>query len=112
MERLKQKSERNREEMNYPLLLGRRTISHLGLLDVRNTFLQVSDPSSPKYGHYLSQEEVTALVAPPRASLQTVVQWLQEKGCPDDGPEEEKPRPPAPSLHRIPDSVRVDWVTR
>lgn len=31
---------RNREEMNYPLLLGRRTISHLGLLDVRNTFLQ------------------------------------------------------------------------
>ena len=31
---------RTREEMNYPLLLGRRTISHLGLLDVRNTFLQ------------------------------------------------------------------------
>lgn len=31
---------RDREEMNYPLLLGRRTISHLGLLDVRNTFLQ------------------------------------------------------------------------
>ena len=31
---------RDREEMNYPLLLGRRTISHLGLLDVRETFLQ------------------------------------------------------------------------
>lgn len=31
---------RDREEMIYPLLLGRRTISHLGLLDVRNTFLQ------------------------------------------------------------------------
>ncbi|MDQ7728426.1 ATP-dependent zinc protease [Halomonas sp. SpR8] len=31
---------RDREEMNYPLLLGRRTISHLGLLDVRDTFLQ------------------------------------------------------------------------
>lgn len=31
---------RDREEMLYPLLLGRRTISHLGLLDVRNTFLQ------------------------------------------------------------------------
>ncbi|HSP58713.1 MAG TPA: ATP-dependent zinc protease [Halomonas sp.] len=30
---------RNREEMNYPLLLGRRTIGHLGLLDVRDTFL-------------------------------------------------------------------------
>lgn len=31
---------RDREEMIYPLLLGRRTISHLGLLDVRSTFLQ------------------------------------------------------------------------
>ncbi|WP_290906399.1 ATP-dependent zinc protease [Halomonas sp.] len=31
---------RDREEMNYPLLLGRRTLSHLGLLDVRETFLQ------------------------------------------------------------------------
>ncbi|WP_027960167.1 ATP-dependent zinc protease family protein [Halomonas halodenitrificans] len=33
---------RNREEMNYPLLLGRRTIGHLGLLDVGETF--VSEP--------------------------------------------------------------------
>ncbi|PMR78623.1 ATP-dependent zinc protease [Halomonas urumqiensis] len=33
---------RDRGEMNYPLLLGRRTISHLGLLDVRDTFL--NDP--------------------------------------------------------------------
>ncbi|MCE8020244.1 ATP-dependent zinc protease [Halomonas sp. MCCC 1A11036] len=30
---------RDREEMLYPLLLGRRTISHLGLLDVTETFL-------------------------------------------------------------------------
>jgi len=30
---------RDREEMNYPMLLGRRTISHLGLLDVRETFM-------------------------------------------------------------------------
>ncbi|MDT0501994.1 MULTISPECIES: ATP-dependent zinc protease [unclassified Halomonas] len=30
---------RDRGEMHYPLLLGRRTISHLGLLDVRDTFL-------------------------------------------------------------------------
>lgn len=34
---------RDREEMNYPLLLGRRTISHLGLLDVRETFLQAPE---------------------------------------------------------------------
>lgn len=31
---------RDRDEMIYPLLLGRRTISHLGLLDVRSTFMQ------------------------------------------------------------------------
>lgn len=30
----------NRDEFNYPLLLGRRTIQHLGLLDVTRTFLQ------------------------------------------------------------------------
>ncbi|MFM9270677.1 ATP-dependent zinc protease [Halomonas elongata] len=29
---------RNREEMNYPMLLGRRSIGHLGVLDVRETF--------------------------------------------------------------------------
>ncbi|MDX9875564.1 MAG: ATP-dependent zinc protease [Spongiibacteraceae bacterium] len=30
---------RDREQMNYPALLGRRTIQHLGLLDVTATFL-------------------------------------------------------------------------
>ncbi|XKH61815.1 ATP-dependent zinc protease [Halomonas sediminis] len=34
---------RDRGEMNYPLLLGRRTLSHLGLLDVRRTFMQTPD---------------------------------------------------------------------
>ncbi|MDR9438865.1 MAG: ATP-dependent zinc protease [Halomonas sp.] len=34
---------RDREEMNYPLLLGRRSIGHLGLLDVRETFLSEPD---------------------------------------------------------------------
>jgi len=34
---------RDREEMNYPLLLGRRSIGHLGLLDVRDTFLNRPD---------------------------------------------------------------------
>nr|WP_244516155.1 RimK/LysX family protein [Halomonas daqiaonensis] len=34
---------RDREEMNYPLLLGRRSIGHLGLLDVRETFLNEPD---------------------------------------------------------------------
>jgi hypothetical protein len=30
---------RNREDMNYPVLLGRRTIQSLGLMDVRRTFI-------------------------------------------------------------------------
>lgn len=30
---------RDRSEMNYPLLLGRHTIEHMGLLDVRETFI-------------------------------------------------------------------------
>ncbi len=34
---------RDREEMHYPLLLGRRSIGHLGLLDVRETFLNEPD---------------------------------------------------------------------
>ncbi len=44
---------RDREEMNYPLLLGRRSIGHLGLLDVRETFLSEPDcdEDSPFVAH-------------------------------------------------------------
>lgn len=44
---------RNREEMNYPMLLGRRTIGELGLLDVRETFLiaPTCDENSPVIEH-------------------------------------------------------------
>lgn len=34
---------RDRSEMNYPVLLGRRTIQHLGLLDVSRTFVHEPD---------------------------------------------------------------------
>ncbi|WP_148252518.1 retropepsin-like aspartic peptidase RloA3 [Aidingimonas lacisalsi] len=34
---------RDRSKMNYPVLLGRRTIKHLGVLDVRETF--TTDPN-------------------------------------------------------------------
>ncbi len=44
---------RDRGDMNYPLLLGRRTIGHLGLLDVRDTFLTDPDcdDDSPLVAH-------------------------------------------------------------
>ncbi|WP_404463425.1 ATP-dependent zinc protease [Vreelandella aquamarina] len=45
---------RDREEMIYPLLLGRRTISHLGLLDVRNTFLQ--EPGCAENASYVPHD--------------------------------------------------------
>lgn len=50
---------RNREEMNYPLLLGRRTIGHLGLLDVRETFLTEPncDEESPLIEHDPDEDE-------------------------------------------------------
>ncbi|MBF8223859.1 retropepsin-like aspartic peptidase RloA3 [Halomonas sp. 328] len=44
---------RDRGDMNYPLLLGRRTIGHLGLLDVTTTFRQRPDcdDDSPRVAH-------------------------------------------------------------
>ncbi|MDR5899090.1 ATP-dependent zinc protease [Halomonas vilamensis] len=45
---------RDRGDMNYPLLLGRRTIRHLGLLDVRKTFLRKTpacDDDAPVVPH-------------------------------------------------------------
>lgn len=50
---------RDREEMNYPLLLGRRSIGHLGLLDVRETFLNEPDcdEDSPFVAHDPDEEE-------------------------------------------------------
>ncbi|ERS84689.1 retropepsin-like aspartic peptidase RloA3 [Halomonas sp. PBN3] len=50
---------RDRGDMNYPLLLGRRTIGHLGLLDVRETFLSEPrcDDDSPLVEHDPEEEE-------------------------------------------------------
>ncbi|WP_373681015.1 retropepsin-like aspartic peptidase RloA3 [Halomonas sp. LBP4] len=45
---------RDREEMHYPLLLGRRTIGHLGFLDVRETFL--SDPQCDEDSRLVAHE--------------------------------------------------------
>lgn len=44
---------RDREEMHYPMLLGRRTIGHLGLLSVNETFLTEAscDDDSPLVPH-------------------------------------------------------------
>ncbi|WP_084155704.1 ATP-dependent zinc protease [Halomonas halocynthiae] len=49
---------RDREEMHYPMLLGRRTIGHLGLLSVNETFLTEAscDEDSPLMAHVAEEE--------------------------------------------------------
>ncbi|NWH41754.1 TPP1 peptidase, partial [Chloropsis hardwickii] len=43
----------------------------------------VSDPRSPRYGQYLSLEQVRDLVQPSPATLMTVLKWLQDHGVED-----------------------------
>lgn len=50
---------RDREEMHYPMLLGRRTIGHLGLLSVKETFLTEAscDEDSPLIANVAEEDE-------------------------------------------------------
>jgi len=59
---------RNRGDMNYPLLLGRRTIGHLGLLDVTETFL-----SEPRCGEdaALVEHDPEAEIPPDRGEAES-----------------------------------------
>ncbi|KAH9027655.1 subtilisin-like protein [Lactarius hengduanensis] len=43
---------------------------------------QVSDPNNPRYGKYLSKEQVAELVSPPPATLEFVNSWLKYHGVP------------------------------
>jgi hypothetical protein len=56
---------RDRGDMNYPLLLGRRTIGHLGLLDVRETFLSEPrcDEDAPLVEHDPDEDDASDHVA-------------------------------------------------
>ncbi|PRP86479.1 hypothetical protein PROFUN_05261 [Planoprotostelium fungivorum] len=42
---------------------------------------QVSDPTSPQYGRYLTREQVIDLVAPTSDSILQVTQWLRSQGA-------------------------------
>lgn len=44
---------------------------------LQDTLLQVSDPTSPQYGHHLSMEQVHDMVAPAPEHIQTVYQFLK-----------------------------------
>ncbi|KAK5577419.1 hypothetical protein RB653_002360 [Dictyostelium firmibasis] len=38
---------------------------------------EVSDPSSSKYGHYLSVDDITSIVSPSKQSINLIEQWIQ-----------------------------------
>ncbi|KAH8983896.1 subtilisin-like protein [Lactarius hatsudake] len=47
-----------------------------------DTLYQVSDPNHPRYGAYLSKEQIAELVSPPPATLEFVNSWLEYHGVP------------------------------
>jgi subtilase family serine protease len=51
-------------------------INEQGLEELQRISRAVSDPTSPSYGHYLSQTQLDALVTPNPADIATVLRWL------------------------------------
>ncbi|KAH9165483.1 subtilisin-like protein [Lactarius sanguifluus] len=47
-----------------------------------DTLYQVSDPNHPRYGAYLSKEQVAELVSPPPGTRELVNSWLEYHGVP------------------------------
>ncbi|KAH8984530.1 subtilisin-like protein [Lactarius akahatsu] len=47
-----------------------------------DTLYQVSNPNHPRYGTYLSKEQVADLVSPPPGTFELVNSWLQYHGVP------------------------------
>ncbi|KAH8983901.1 subtilisin-like protein [Lactarius hatsudake] len=47
-----------------------------------DTLHQVSNPNHPRYGKYLSDEQVAELVSPPSGTLELVSSWLEHHGIP------------------------------
>ena len=41
---------------------------------------EVSNPKSPKYGHYLSIDDLTALISPPQESIDATLAYLRSNG--------------------------------
>jgi tripeptidyl-peptidase I len=48
---------------------------------LEETFWAVSDPASPRYGQYLTIDQLTEMIAPSDKAVSTVVSWLEKHGC-------------------------------
>ena len=46
---------------------------------VKQISREVSDPTSPKYGKFLTQDELDQLTAPAAADMTTVTSWLEAR---------------------------------
>jgi subtilase family serine protease len=54
-------------------------LKHQNLDRLHELFTQVSEPTSPKYGQYLTRSELTDMIAPPKHDLQLVQSWLETR---------------------------------
>ena len=48
--------------------------------EIRRVATEVSDPTSPKYGQYLTQRQIDEIVAPKSEDVQAVTSWLAANG--------------------------------
>lgn len=51
--------------------------------ELENILHQVSNPDSPSYGHYLSRDQITEIVAPTEQSISVVRNWLSGNSVSD-----------------------------
>jgi subtilase family serine protease len=69
-------SDANPEDLvSFKILLKQRNLDRLNTL-----FWEVSDPSHANYGKFLTQNELTALIAPEKTSFKAVLNWLLSEG--------------------------------
>ena len=68
------------ERVHFFLALPQRNLAELDRL-----FWAVSDPDSAQYGEFMTTEEIQALVSPPWAERQELIQWLVEQGVEREG---------------------------
>ena len=55
-------------------------IKHRSSQRLEELFWSVSDPSSPTYGQFLQQDELSELVSPTQSSVSMVTSWLERNG--------------------------------
>lgn len=63
------------ETITFKVLLKQQNLDKLDSI-----FWEVSNPKSPQYGQFLTQQDIATLVAPDQSSVRRVVDWLSASG--------------------------------